>query len=894
MSTPYIPAKRFFFHGYSQYLFEGFLLIGYEKLNLGKWSQSKTENSPSPKPEVLFSIYNNPDITHINDYSEEQMTIYFNKSIKKLKDFDKTNQTNCQFMILPEENNQQEEISSNKVIYAMGYYIYETEDFGSISYSIPKCMVFLSKYPYFSQLSALSYQLHSLMMANNSNNPLEDYLTHLIKTCSSPITTEIHLPNTNTNEVILFEQLTSFPLIDYNLREILTMIPIQTTIEIFILSFLDVNIVLNCNDKHKLFLFIYALECLKNPFGFVLQSQQMNLNESDYGEKFVQQRSSTTVTKPTKGKKSDTSLIDQSRNAKSSIEEIESGNDQSSYQACFKYLIDGKSNILKSDSECFIVDLNDPQAKIDEKFTKSTKMKKYFKKFKKELSKGKNIGTRLGDLKEHIEKEFKNETLVRGISVLNYKSQDDNEQTMNKKIQNIFYNFMQFFYEETTNMFNSSERDKKLLLDSNAFFSLFKETEHFTLFNDFFKKNKFSSFSIIFLEFIKLKYFKDSKENKIYNSNIVHKYTKIIDQLYTMGSQINNKSVALSFHRSMMDWVNYKNELEGEMEKQEEDDDLLKKTHFLFSVNYRKSFNHHIYLNNLERKPIIDIASILTVPYFDILNAIEKEFFENKVIVNANELITYCFLVIFGITVNYFNISKLTYFITILNEICDQKYYFITKYLNLLFTIYLKILVEKQRFIKEFTEEEANEYQNYLSSTLIIQSILQTKDHISCDYGTILRLLENGDLEKQLDNEQAKKREAKRIETVPLNFSLQYECRHPISTEVKLDTNEVKQNCDLCKKIKTVLISISNYNIEDVQLIHYNKMYSSCLSLLERFLKEGNFEVIRKDFENILPNLAFYISKFIIPTLSPQKRKEYTIETHYFFEICFKKIKNMH
>ena len=260
MSSDDIEIKLTPYLGYSNKLTEFFAIIGYEEESVKRFILSKEEASQEELELTFLSIVNS-DISFeiVYDYILKQVYPEKPKIIKSGK--------------LPKEDNiifftciDTEDGTSKKFFscYALRFYEeIKTED--KEIYFVPKAFLIYSQYPYFSSFRKICQKV--LIEGNDQENqkvfPIEIFIHCLVNYIPSSINYSLSLGDFSPN--IDIPKLTGYPYVDYNLGKILSSINLIDFIKIFILIFLEQDLLFFSTNLEKLNIFMFSLYILNYP-----------------------------------------------------------------------------------------------------------------------------------------------------------------------------------------------------------------------------------------------------------------------------------------------------------------------------------------------------------------------------------------------------------------------------------------------------------------------------------------------------------------------------------------------------------------------------------------------------------------------------------------------------
>ena len=137
-------------------------------------------------------------------------------------------------------------------------------DISKNEYFIPKTFLILSQYPYYSTYKkicelALEYVRSDVV----KKIPIEILMHCLINHIPSPINNSLFL--NDFSPTIYIPKLTGYPYIDFDLCKIFNIIPIKEFIKIFIMIFLEIDLLIFSPELEKLNIFMYILLILNYP-----------------------------------------------------------------------------------------------------------------------------------------------------------------------------------------------------------------------------------------------------------------------------------------------------------------------------------------------------------------------------------------------------------------------------------------------------------------------------------------------------------------------------------------------------------------------------------------------------------------------------------------------------
>ena len=309
------------FSGTASNLIDKFLVLGYDQKDI-----ERTLLSDEPKPVIMKNNYLNyidfherPTITNeicfnYNKESQENDVIlklifpncpklYFleKKYIKEQKEQYDSNEETNNYTIIFSINPLDDLSNSKKSFNGLGYVFYikkehrddNNEIDGLIYY--PITYVILSEYPYFYHFNKICKNVYIQMKKKTDEIPIDIILYNAIKYCPSPININLNLsfgatltsnikPELTANDIlnrlysknkfenlnglpfIFFNQLSGYPIFDFNLSFIFNLLEPYDIIKVFIITFLEIDIIFISSVPEILNMVIYIFANLNYPF----------------------------------------------------------------------------------------------------------------------------------------------------------------------------------------------------------------------------------------------------------------------------------------------------------------------------------------------------------------------------------------------------------------------------------------------------------------------------------------------------------------------------------------------------------------------------------------------------------------------------------------------------
>ena len=271
--------KKYPYLGYSPNLIEYFGIIGYSETfipelissikNSNSYLNSNTQSqlkniSPYP-PTVLSSITSN------NDYGIVDNELIITQLYPD----------NPKIFIV--EQNQPEPEKSNaiysfcfdsldgqtKLFYTcFGFKFYEIFKDEEDKYYIPKAFCIISQYPFFNAFFNICSNLYDILNEKKNVVPFEILLYNIINYVPSPINTKLELYLFTTDEKdpkIELNQLSGYPNLDFDLFEIFNLLPLNLILQIYVLTFLEQNLLFFSSNLEILNIVMYIMYMFNYP-----------------------------------------------------------------------------------------------------------------------------------------------------------------------------------------------------------------------------------------------------------------------------------------------------------------------------------------------------------------------------------------------------------------------------------------------------------------------------------------------------------------------------------------------------------------------------------------------------------------------------------------------------
>ena len=253
--------------GRSKNLMEFFVIIGYEERILTEYAKNNILDKVKDNLELSIISSVISDLAY-GAFDDDKVIkqIYPDKPkiIKIMKNEQKPKPNSVIFYSCFDSL-----VGNNKVLYSCyALRFYERFTFQKSSYYIPKSFLIFSQYPYFTTYHNICTNVLEIVNEDKYNRnsiPIEILLYCLVNYIRSPINSNLKLKLfPNKNEIII-PKLSGYPYTDFDLCKIFNYIPINEFIKIYLLTFLEIGLLLFSPDLLKLNIFMYILNMLNYP-----------------------------------------------------------------------------------------------------------------------------------------------------------------------------------------------------------------------------------------------------------------------------------------------------------------------------------------------------------------------------------------------------------------------------------------------------------------------------------------------------------------------------------------------------------------------------------------------------------------------------------------------------
>jgi len=701
--------KKYPYMGFSQNIMEYFAIIGYQENFLPTLFESIKKKKNPYFPTILSSITSNMDFGIVDNeliisqiYPDTPPIHQINKNDNQHTQQELPNTSNVIYSFCFDTAD-----GKSKLFYTcFGFKFYEKYQRKSGNnieeFYLPKAFCIVSQYNFFTFFEYVCKNIYTLMTKKEENPlPVELILYNIINFVPSPMNYNLHLDlfsfcmNSQDSQDIEINQLSGHPYIDFDLKEIFNVLPINFFIEIYFITILEQGALFFCSNLEILNMVMYIMYILNYPcndstyFWHIVSVSKNNLTEEN---KFV-------------GKVM-VSLLGVNANYDDSIDTFCFGR--------YHYIvdIDNKKIFLKEsldlsmDEKEEVDNLNNLQTYI-QNIIKEKNIESYFlKNFILKLKKG---------IENILSKEIEHNSNQK-IKAFNIYKTSQSINLTNKKIQELFYDFnlniMMMFYQDNT-LVNSFDKVKKTdysfdkhlkklnnlkINDNNAnmsieeqnFMEFFRGTIKYKIYFENFIQNSdtIDVFKIALLfseEFLNIK-LKDTKTKALNKLSLF----KIIDCLYYPTKKVIVNITISNLFSLCLDFLN--KYFEGNRSS----------TSNLINLN-KKILNKYIFLlnNNYEREELMDIFPSIRIQEEQPIISFDKRYiiniiqncFEEKNLISTKNYIYFAVIYIFCISLTLHSYDRLLKYIEAITKTLSQIQFFLRQFIFIIIQTFYKYLL---------------------------------------------------------------------------------------------------------------------------------------------------------------------------------------------------------
>ena len=742
-------------------------------------------------------------------------------------------------------------------------------------YYIPKAFCIISQYSFFNSFEYICRNIYTLMTEQTNNIlPVELIIYNIINYIPSPMNYFLQLDLFSfiylNAPIIQLNQLSGYPYIDFDLKEVFNLLPINLFLEIYLFTIIEQKILFFSSNLEILNMIMYIMYILNYP-----------CNDSNYFWHIVSvSKNNIKLENEFAGKPYYTLL-----GVHAAYDDTINTSDFGQF---FIVDIDNKKFFLKESSDKSEEDKNDAiklsnlqtyiENIIKEKNIESSFLKPFIIRLKKKL--------------ESIINKEQDPNPAHKVKFKGFFRMNNSIYNTNKLIQEIFYDFclniLMIFYQDNipSNKFDKlqkkewtiKEQNKKInsLEINDVNIDMSEEEKYFcTFFRISMKYNKYFEcymqyfqtldvFKIAFLfseEFINIK-MKDSK-NKILNKLSLF---KIIDTLYYQNNkQIINITVNNLFSL-------YLDKLKNYFEEYIENDKYVKSK--LINLN-KKILNKYIYLlnNYFEKDEIMDLFPSIRIqkeqPIIDIDRRYIINIIQNYLEVHINKIhyLIYGLVYIFCITISlhsYYQINS--YLAEIFNKSLSKLDYFLRQYGYIIiqsFYKYLMVQEEKQDIYPQLDVANIRMFYFMLINFLNQRNVIPNEEMVTLFFNFFEKFQEKSNISgKEKIGSDIDFKFKKNVDF----FCFMKHCfcgknYYKSSTMIKSGLKE-KRNCNIIITLEknitlkqTIEIKIKDY-IYSTQFFSAKKIFKLSEKCFNEFYETYNLDFTKLEIKNVRDCIA--------------------------------------
>ena len=821
--------------GVSKNLMEFFVLIGYNETML-KQSEPLLENQKKIPLTILSNVSSDLAYKMFEPYTIIKR-VYPDKPLI-LKTHEKPKNSNVIFSSCIDSQDGKKKIVNS--CYALRFYEKYTDSNKEVYY-VPKALLIYSQYPYFNTY----YQICQKIMEYHNSNiyakiPIEVLIYYYTNYIPSPLYDNIIFKDLGLN--IKIPKLTGYPYADFNIKNIINVVPLKDFIKIYVLTYLEVDLLFFSHDLEKLNFFMFVLYILNYPLtdsNYYWHIETISEKNLKYDPQGIMSRFKGINTK---------------------------------YRE--------KMNLVYFKDVEFIVDLESENIIVNRKETKESKPIVKFLKYIDNIFKKKSVKSLF--LKNDLLKLINSLEII--IEEYNSKSKNDevkdrffnmneNIKETNRKIQESFYDFV----IETLIILNrdfeldpKSEfpvkikyfNDSKLSDEEKLFLKKARESIKYNTYFDLFIRHNivFDELKLSFLfvdEFVDMK----TRQNII---PIQIPYFDIIDKLFR--ELPNTNGIIKKDNDFIIDFISlYKKEIltnldEGKMYfmiKNNDDSNLFKLNMDIIKVFIFQKKNRGLYKDLQKHKEIkaelIDKTSIITI--------IQKHFMDSNIIRRyffIRTSIVYIFSLVFPII----PFSKSPYFLQSVLEGLNKNQFFQRYYIFIILKSISKYyaLNKEKKYFPDFTFENISNFYKMIQDYLKAQRLIQNEE-IFMFFKKLSSEKEKIEKEKNdLNNKINEKKEIK--DELPFVY---------ICSE-KYEYLEI-QSEEIVKEKPSIFTLRRGNELINVKKYRSDVIFKNTLDLYNYYFTDSNFNIFNLEIDEIIClciNTLFYLKNQNDPGIKHQ------------------------
>ena len=660
-------------------------------------------------PNKYYIFYNIEEINFDNIKINKSKTLKNNDSFFEIEN--NPNTQNIIFSISPELNSNSKK-NQNGISHIFYQSFTKKEKNKMIHIYFPIVFTIISEYPFWNHYISIFNLLEELYLNKKEKKYLNIHqiIYNLVSFSPSPLNSIIKI-NLNSiiknynHEFLTFPMLNYLPIIDYNLGKIISSISTINLITLFIITFLEKDLIFFSSNLEELNLYIYTFLLLNYP-----------LNDSQYYWYCV------SVSKESYLKK-ESPFVEK---VFSSLLGINS-----------EFNIKNYSN---NSNEIYFYDIENHTLKINEGYKSSQNLISAVKSYIKKSSSNNNY-----NIKTFFDKieNFKKKLMINIFDDV-FKI-DENEKENNEIIQNMFFEFNVYLSSKFLNNINNNiindnyfiiEYNKDILINNekNKYKIIFYQNFQDSIKFQSFINNYIQNFSC--LDFYKIPFFVFENlyflKNNTFSNDINININDLFDFLYkkVMKHQINlNKNIENKNKENIIDFSSFFIKIstlfnlfeKNIIENNNKDDEF--ENIFIYELNNTDLFIYIYKLQELDNKTLLELFPFIKILENNVINKIDyiylekqlEKYLKNKNFLSIESQISNCIISLYCILFSKFSPKNCVLYFNFINSIFYNKNIYISRYYFYLILYTLNLHYdycensEKKYYILEIIHQIINE-----------------------------------------------------------------------------------------------------------------------------------------------------------------------------------------
>ena len=291
--------KKYPYMGYSQNILEYFAIIGYQE-NFIPTVINSINSKKKYYPTILTSVTSNTDFGIIDNqliisqvYPSIPSIIYVNKNDSIAQE--KPSTSNVIYSFCFDSTDGKSKLFYTCYAFKFHEKYYHSNNSIIEEYYIPKAFCIISQYSFFSLFKYLCKNIYQIFAKKENNNlPIELLIYNIVNYIPSPINYNLYLElfSFYDSNILPIEinQLSGYPYIDFDIKEVFNILPINLFLEIYLLTIVEQSMLFFSSNLEILNMVMYIMYILNYPcndstyFWHIVSVSKDNLNEEN---KFV-------------------------------------------------------------------------------------------------------------------------------------------------------------------------------------------------------------------------------------------------------------------------------------------------------------------------------------------------------------------------------------------------------------------------------------------------------------------------------------------------------------------------------------------------------------------------------------------------------------------------------